>query len=32
LSYAGANNLTEYFPEYVVVTQAGVNEARPHLL
>lgn len=32
LSYAGANNLREYFPEYVVVTQAGVNEARPHLL
>lgn len=32
LSYAGANNLNEYFPEYVVVTQAGVNEARPHLL
>ena len=32
LSYAGANNLGEYFPEYVVVTQAGVNEARPHLL
>jgi IMP dehydrogenase len=32
LSYAGASNLNEYFPEYVVVTQAGVNEARPHLL
>ena len=32
LSYAGANNLGEYLPEYVVVTQAGVNEARPHIL
>jgi IMP dehydrogenase len=32
LSYAGANNLNEYFPEYVVVSQAGVTEARPHLL
>jgi IMP dehydrogenase len=32
LSYAGANNLREYFPEYVVVTNAGVREAQPHLL
>jgi len=32
LSYAGASNLTEYFPEYVVVTNAGVREAQPHLL
>ena len=32
LSYAGANNLSEFIPEYVVVTNAGMNEARPHLL
>jgi IMP dehydrogenase len=32
LSYAGASNLTEYFPEYVIVTNAGVREAQPHLL
>jgi IMP dehydrogenase len=32
LSYAGANNLDEYYPEYVIVTQAGVIEAHPHLL
>ncbi len=32
LSYAGANNLVEYVPDYVVVTNAGVAEARPHLL
>ena len=32
LSYAGASNLREYFPEYVVVTNAGVREAQPHLL
>jgi IMP dehydrogenase len=32
LSYAGATNLNEYFPEYVVVTNAGVREAQPHLL
>ena len=32
LSYAGANNLREYFPEYVVVTQSGINEAKPHIL
>jgi IMP dehydrogenase len=32
LSYAGANSLSEYFPEYVVVTNAGVREAQPHLL
>jgi IMP dehydrogenase len=32
LSYAGANNLEEYFPEYVIVTHAGVTEARPHIL
>jgi IMP dehydrogenase len=32
LSYAGAERLSEYFPEYVVVTNAGVREAQPHLL
>ena len=32
LSYAGARNLGEFFPEYVVVTGAGMAEARPHLL
>ena len=32
LSYAGANNLTEFHPDYVVVSSAGINEARPHLL
>jgi IMP dehydrogenase len=32
LSYAGASDLTTYAPEYVVVTQAGQFEAKPHLL
>ncbi len=32
LSYAGAENLQEFCPEYVVVTNAGVREAQPHLL
>jgi IMP dehydrogenase len=32
LSYAGARNLTEFHPDYIIVSQAGVNEARPHLL
>jgi IMP dehydrogenase len=32
LSYAGANNLTEFNPDYIQVTNAGMNEARPHLL
>ena len=32
LSYAGASDLTTYTPEYVVVTQAGQSEAKPHLL
>jgi IMP dehydrogenase/GMP reductase len=32
LSYAGANNLDEYYPEYVIVSQSGVKEAHPHLL
>jgi IMP dehydrogenase len=32
LSYAGATNLKEFTPDYVVVTNAGVAEAKPHLL
>lgn len=32
LSYAGASNITEFNPDYVVVTNAGVAEAKPHLL
>ena len=32
LSYAGAENLELYNPQYVVVTNAGQNEAKPHLL
>ncbi len=32
LSYGGANNLKEFKPEYVQVTNAGLAEARPHLI
>lgn len=32
LSYAGAEELRFFYPEYVVVTNAGQNEAKPHLL
>ena len=32
LSYAGAGNLSQYKPKYVVVTNSGINEARPHLI
>lgn len=32
LSYAGASSLDYYAPNYVQVTNAGQNEARPHLL
>jgi IMP dehydrogenase len=32
LSYAGAEDLEHYYPKYVVVTNAGQNEAKPHLL
>lgn len=32
LSYAGANNLRQFKPDYVEVTNAGLNEAKPHLL
>lgn len=30
LSYAGANNLSEYRPKYNVVTNSGITEAKPH--
>ena len=32
LSYAGAANLSEFNPEFVMITDAGRQEARPHLL
>lgn len=32
LSYGGAKNLQEFRPPYVVVTNSGINEAKPHLL
>lgn len=32
LSYAGAESLDRYHPEYVIVTNSGINEAKPHLL
>jgi hypothetical protein len=32
LSYGGAEDLLNYEPKYVVVTNAGQNEAKPHLL
>ncbi len=32
LSYAGATNLKEFKPEYVQVTNAGLTEAKPHLI
>jgi IMP dehydrogenase len=32
LSYGGARNLEEFKPKYVVVTNSGINEAKPHLL
>jgi len=32
LSYAGVQELTLFFPDYVRVTQSGVTEAKPHLL
>ena len=31
LSYGGARNLDEFKPKYVVVTNSGINEAKPHL-
>lgn len=32
LSYAGADSLQNFKPEVIQVTNAGMNEARPHLL
>ena len=32
LSYAGAKEITSFYPEYVQVTNSGINEAKPHLL
>lgn len=32
LSYGGANNLSEFRPEWIQITNAGANEAKPHLL
>jgi len=32
LSYAGVEVLNDFYPEYVIVTNAGQNEAKPHLL
>ena len=32
LSYAGAKCLSDFFPDYVKVTNAGQNEAKPHLI
>lgn len=32
LSYNGASNLTEFRPEYVIVTNAGLQESKPHLI
>jgi IMP dehydrogenase/GMP reductase len=32
LSYAGADSLDRYHPDYVIVTNSGINEAKPHLL
>jgi len=32
LSYDGASNLTEFRPKYVVVTNSGLQESKPHLI
>jgi IMP dehydrogenase len=32
LSYGGANNLQEFSPNYVVVSNAGLAEGKPHLM
>jgi IMP dehydrogenase len=32
LSYAGSENLKRFYPNYVQVTNAGQNEAKPHLI
>lgn len=31
LSYAGASNLNEFNPKYVIVTNSGLQESKPHL-
>ena len=31
-SYAGAKNIREFAPSYVIVTSSGIAEARPHLI
>jgi len=31
-SYAGADSIKTYHPDYVIVTNSGINEAKPHLL
>lgn len=31
-SYAGAHSLEEFRPEYTIVTNAGITEAKPHLI
>ena len=32
LSYGGANNISEFKPEWIQITNAGTKEAQPHLL
>lgn len=32
LSYAGASSIDQFHPKYVIVTNAGIAEARPHLI
>lgn len=32
LSYAGAENLSQYSPQWIQVTSAGAHEGRPHLI
>jgi len=32
LSYGGAQDLEHFNPSYVIVTNSGINEAKPHLL
>jgi hypothetical protein len=32
LSYGGAIDLEHFNPSYVLVTNSGINEAKPHLL
>jgi IMP dehydrogenase len=32
LSYGGVDKLEHYHPDYVIITNSGINEAKPHLL